>query len=105
MERVIEGKVYDTRTAKRICELPCSAEFRSDFYWHDTDLYKSPAGTFFIAGEGSPLSMWGEAHGQGGRIGGSGLRLITQQEARGIAEAAGLDPKAYEDAFGAVEIG
>ena len=105
MKRIIDGKTYDTKTAKRICKLPCAAEYDTDFYWHNTGLYKSPAGAFFVAGEGNALSMWAETHSLGGRIGGSGLRLITEEEAREFAEAAWLDPEIYADVFGAVEIG
>lgn len=105
MKRIIDGKTYDTRTAKRICNLPCPTIYDTDFYWHDTGLYKTPAGIFFVAGEGNALSMWAETHSRGGRIAGSGLRLITEKEAREFAEAARLNPVTYEAAFGTIEIG
>ena len=105
MKRIINGKLYDTENAKRICALPCSAECPSDFRWHDTDLYLSPGGTFFIAGEGSAMSMWAESIGNSGRIGGSGLRLVTEEEAREFAESARLRPEVYEEVFGAVTLG
>jgi len=104
MKRVIDGKVYNTETASRICAIPSYSDNRSDFQWDDTDLYKSPRGTFFLAGEGGPISMWSIRDSNGWRSG-SGIRIVTELDARGYAEASNLKPEAYERAFGAVEVG
>ena len=91
MKRVIEGRSYDTNTASYVCDVPCNTDSPNDFSWHDTSLYVSPKGTYFLAGEGGARSMWAEAV-EGGRAhtGGRGLRLIDADEARSIAEHAGL---------------
>jgi hypothetical protein len=100
MKRIIEGKTYNTDTATHVCELDCSAH-RGDFGHHETALYRSPKGQFFIAGEGGPASMWARPAVGGGRIGSSGMRLVGEVEARQIMEAVGCD----EDDFAAVGLG
>lgn len=104
MKRIIEGRVYNTATAARICEVPCETYDRGNWHWHDTSLYKSPRGAYFIAGEGGPLSMWAEVMGTARRSG-SGLRVITEEEARAFAEAADLCAEEYEETFGPCAIG
>jgi hypothetical protein len=98
MKKVIEGKVYNTDTATRVCSVRCDTESVSDFDWHETALYRSPKGTYFIAGEGNARSMWARSAGQRSWSGGSGLRVVTLAEAKEIAENAGLSPARMEAA-------
>jgi len=105
MKRVIDGRIYNTETATRICRLDSRSDNWGDFRWHETELYKSPRGAFFLAGEGGAMSMWATGDGYGSSIGGSGLRVVDKGEARYYAEAADLDPDVYEQVFGAVAIG
>jgi len=93
MQRVIDGKIYDTETALEICELPCHY-YRGDFQWHETTLYRTKRGAYFLAGVGGPMSRWAQPEGTSGTSGGSGLEVITQNEARAYAEAAELDLEA-----------
>lgn len=103
MKRVIDGRIYDTETATRICEVGCET---GDFHGHTTALYKSPKGTFFLAGKGGPLSMWARStEGERGRSSGEGLRLVDAVEAAEIAEAEGLDPDRMRAAGFSVEEG
>lgn len=88
MKTIIAGRVYDTDTAERVCELECRV-YRSDFAWHETSLYRSPKGQFFVAGRGNARSMWAEPAYGGGSGPGSGLRLVDEDEARRIMERAG----------------
>lgn len=97
MKRVIDGKIYNTATATEICDLPCH-HYRGDFHWHDTTLYRTKKGAYFLAGEGGPMSLWAEPSGNNGWSGGSGLRVITAEEAREYAEQAELDPEAMQQA-------
>lgn len=90
MKRIIDGRSFDTETATHIVELHCSANC-TDFAYHDTSLYRSPKGQFFIAGEGGAMSMWSQPVGNNGRGGGSGMRLVDDDEARAIMEANGCD--------------
>ncbi len=99
MKRIIEGKTYNTETATHVCELDCRAN-RGDFGYHDTDLFRTAKGQFFLAGAGGPSSMWAQSV-PNGSVGGSGIRLVSTDEARQIMEAAGCD----EDDFAAVGLG
>lgn len=104
MKRVIEGKVYNTETATYIGDLPCSAN-PGDFQHHDTGLYRSPKGTYFLAGKGGPMSMWSESEGNSGRTGGSGIMTIPDDEARSYAESMDLDEDGMRAAGFEVEEG
>ncbi len=104
MKKVIEGKLYNTETATLICTLPCHKTNPRDFEWHDTELYRSPKGTYFVAGEGGAASMWARPV-NNGNSGGEGLRVVDAEDARGYAEAAGLDPEEMVAAGFPVEAG
>ena len=95
MKAIIDGKTYNTETATEICELPCKAN-GGDFRWHSTSLYQTAKGTFFIAGEGGPLSMWKQSAHGGGWSGSKGLKVIDQFEAQEIMESAHCSAEVYE---------
>lgn len=97
MKRVIDGKIYNTETAEEICDLTCSA-YPGDFQFHETTLYRTPKGAYFLAGKGGPLTRWAQPEGNSGYSGGSGLEVVTQEEARGYAESAELSPEAMIEA-------
>lgn len=104
VRRVIDGKIYDTETAQQICGLPCWFN-RTDFEWHDTALYRSPKGRYFVAGEGNAASMWSQPVGNNCRGGGRGLRAVDAAEARAIMEDAGCSVDDFRAAGLEVEEG
>jgi hypothetical protein len=104
MKKIFAGRLYDTSTAQHICELP-SAQDRRDFAWHDTALYRTKAGRFFLAGSGGPRSMWAESAGQNSWRGGQGLRVVDEQEARDYMEAANCSAEEFEAVGMTVEAG
>jgi hypothetical protein len=104
MQRVIDGKKYDTETAIHICRLPSTDDMGS-FDWHETDLYVSLKGQFFLAGEGHARSMWATHVRQGTTGPGNGMQLLTKEEARTHAEEAGLDADEMQAAGFDVEEG
>lgn len=104
MRKIINGKVYDTKTALEICNLSSSGYSRTDFQWESTYLYRSPKGTFFVAGEGGAMSRWAESVGNNGRQGGEGIYLVDEAEARGFCERHGTAAE-YLAAFGTPEVG
>jgi hypothetical protein len=104
MKKIFAGRVYDTDTAERVCELP-SARDRGNFSWHETALYRTKAGRFFVAGNGGPRSMWAESAGQNTWRGGQGLRVVDEQEARGYMEAANCSSEDFEAVGMTVEAG
>ena len=85
MKRIIDGKRYDTDTAEMICDVSSRINDQRDFKWHDTQLYRTKKGAWFVAGEGGPMSRW--AHDTGDGYGyGSGLVVIEADEARELLE-------------------
>lgn len=69
-----------------------------------TYLYRTKKGTFFLSGEGGPMTMWASEQGNG-RGWGEGLRVIDEEEARQHMEAANCDAEEFA-AYGlAVEEG
>lgn len=99
MKKIINGKLYDTETAK------CVGSWDNGLYGRDfgrmsEELYKKKTGEFFLYGEGGPASKYAEPAGHGWT---SGERIIpmTVAEAREWAEEH-LDTDEYEEIFGEV---
>jgi hypothetical protein len=99
MKKVINGKRYDTDTAEYLCSLP-SVENTTDFNWHETSLYQTKKGAFFLAGQGNASSIWAESAGRNSWSSGRGLRAVTAAEARQHMESANCDA----DDFAAAEL-
>lgn len=83
--RVVDGKRYDTDTARHLCHIRCT-ETGGDFGWENTDLYVTKKGTYFLAGEGNASSRWGQRAIGGGSIPGVGVKPIAADEARHMLE-------------------
>lgn len=91
MRKIINGLLFDTTTATYICKLECDANPR-DFSYHNTALYRTKNGRYFVAGEGGAASMWRKRQGDSWGWG-SGIRELTASEARNYAEEADLPPE------------
>ncbi len=89
MKAVIDGEVYDTETATKIAFF--SKEFGADDFRHvEESLYKTKSGRFFLAGGGGPMTRY--SHPVGDRqAGGSGIVILTLDEARHWCESHGVD--------------
>ncbi len=85
MQIIVDGKRYDTETAEFLCQLFCHFQ-HGDFKWHDTGLYVTKKGAFFLAGEGGPSSMWAIPSGAHGHREGYGMKVLSKSEARKILE-------------------
>ena len=85
MKQIIDGKVYNTETATEIGHDSYNGSC-TDFQWWDETLYRTKKGQHFLAGKGGPRSHWSEAVGYGGYSGGSGIRLLSDEQARRWAE-------------------
>ena len=96
MKKIINGKRYDTETARLIGE--ASYSNRTDFNYWSEELYQKRTGEFFIYGEGGPASKYSRATGQNQRSGGEKIIPLTIQEARAWAEKY-LDADEYEQLF------
>lgn len=98
MRRVIDGKTYNTETADEVCTLSGTAN-RTDFRYHDTSMYRTKGGAFFLAGEGGPMSMWAQAVEQNSWSSGKGIKPLTREEALSILEQEN-EQDAIEQYFG-----
>lgn len=100
MKKIIDGKKYDTETAKQVGETWSPAGFGpSDFEWYEETLYRKRTGEYFLCGQGGPMSRYAEAYGQSGWAGGERIMPLTYTEAKDWAEQH-MDADAYISAFG-----
>lgn len=100
MKRIINGRRYDTETAKLVgytsYDTPGSLS-----YWSE-DLYRKKTGEYFLYGMGGPMSKYGKQTGQNEWSYGHEIRPLTLDEAKAWAEKY-LDADTFEEIFGAVE--
>lgn len=59
MKKIINGKVYDTATAKKAGYWSNGLGYR-DFGWKEETLYRKKTGEFFLHGEGGPATNYAE---------------------------------------------
>jgi hypothetical protein len=93
MRKVINGKTYRTHTAQLIVTLPSHFP-KTDNKWHETRLYRTQQGAYFLAGEGGTGSRWAKITPRGA-IEGEGIKPISKDEARAYAQYAGLSPDRF----------
>lgn len=79
MRKIINKKVYDTKTAEFVAEYH-NGYFRSNFRYEYEGLYKSKKGQFFIHGEGGAMSEYSEQYGNQS-TGAETIYLISKDEA------------------------
>ena len=97
MKKVIDGKVYNTETATLVAEYD-NGYYGGDFNKMEEALFKSPKGQFFLAGSGGPMSKYAERQGNTSSSG-SGLTLLTEQEALSWCEEVEIDADVIADTF------
>lgn len=98
MKKIINGKVYDTETAKRVAVYYASCG-RSDFHYYEEELYRKKTGEFFLYGEGNAASPYSRRCGQNEWCGGEKIVPLTFKEAQEWAEKH-LDGDEYCAIFG-----
>ena len=86
MKQIINGKKYDTDTAKEIAHY-CAPGSVQDFSYFEETLYRKKTGEYFLYGKGGPASRYSRSCGQtsGRVISGSSplpsMRLVRGQNA------------------------
>jgi hypothetical protein len=102
MKKIINGKRYDTNTAKLmgIAKYSHPRDFR---HWQE-ELYRKQTGEFFLYGIGGPLSPYARQTGQNQWSGDEKIRPLSLEEAQSWAEKH-LDADEYEEIFGRIEEG
>jgi hypothetical protein len=100
MKKIINGKLYDTDTAK---EIDCCShgEGPRDFRYYAEYLYKKRTGEYFLYGEGGPMSRYSVAVGNNSWSGGEKIIPLTLDAARKWAEE-NMEADAYMEEFGPV---
>lgn len=100
MNKIINGKRYDTDTAKFIGHAERSHP-RDINYWAE-DLYLKKTGEFFIHGVGGANTRYAQPAEQNWRSGGEKIRPLSLKEAQEWAEKY-LSADKYEEIFGILE--
>lgn len=101
MKKIINGKLYNTETAKCLGEWN-NGERYGEFTYCEESLYKTKSGAYFIHGWGGPLSKYAKSDGNNSWSGGSHIEPVSYSAARDWAEEH-LDADEYMELFGEVE--
>lgn len=100
MKKIINGRVYDTETAKCVAEWTNGGTWK-DFYHVEENLYRKKTGEFFLFGEGGPRTQYAERVDNNMWGAGSRIMPVSYAEAKTWAEEH-LDGDEYEAIFGEV---
>jgi len=102
MKKIINGKSYDTTTAKRIGREWSNMDYVTDFNYFSEQLYRKKTGEYFLHGSGNAASKYSRSEGNNSWTGGSAIIPLTYDAARQWAEEH-LDADEYEAEFGVVD--
>ncbi len=102
MKKIINGKRYDTKTAKLLGV--AAYGIYTDFAHWCEELYVKRTGEYFLFGQGGPMSKYSKAVGQNEWTGGQKIVPLTLREAQRWAEKY-LSADEYEAIFGVVDEG
>ena len=100
MKKIINGKVYDTETAKELARWDNGLSY-NDFGSVEETLYRKKTGEFFLHGCGGANTQYAEPSGTNWWKSGERIMPLCFAEAREWAEKH-LSGEVYEEIFGAV---
>ena len=97
MEKVIEGKIYNTETDKQVAGGYYSnyGEFQ---YWCE-ELFRTDQGNWFVYGEGGEKFSYARTVEQNASNGGNDITPLTKKEALAWIEVHNPDADALEEYF------
>lgn len=101
MKKIINGRRYDTESARELAAASSGLSYSDFSHWEET-LYVKKTGEYFLHGIGGPMSRYAEPSGQNGWSGGERIMPMSLEEAKAWAEEH-LSGDEYEDIFGTVE--
>lgn len=99
MKKIINGRIYDTNTAKELGRDDQTYGNFSD--WEET-LYRKSTGEYFLHGEGGPQTKYAQQIGENSWTGGEKIIPLSLESAKKWAEEH-LEADEYEKIFGIVE--
>lgn len=99
MKKIINNKVYDTKTAKKLGEW--YKNWEDNLYRVTEELYRKRTGEFFLYGYGGPGSKYGVSSGNGNWSSSEEIIPLSYEAAQEWAEKY-LDGEGYEAIFGEV---
>lgn len=102
MKKIINGRRYDTQTAKLVGYTSYSTPGDFNYWWEG--LYRKRTGEFFLQGEGGPMSKYSEHLSENEWTGGQKIIPLSLKEAQEWVERY-LDADTYEELFGRVSEG
>ena len=97
MEKIINGKRYNTKTAVQLGDMTHGGWGNFDSV-HE-ELYRKRTGEFFLAGEGGARTRYASFAADGWSRGGEKIIPLTEEEAREWVER-NLDADQYKAIFG-----
>ena len=103
MKKIINGKLYDTDTAKEM-GTGCASCSPRDFHYYSETLYRKRTGEYFLYGEGGPASRYAERVDNNMWSGGAKIIPLDLKGAMEWAEQ-NLRAEEYEAIFGTPDEG
>lgn len=100
MKKIINGKLYNTETARMIGTW-CNGTDRSDLSWVEETLHQKKTGEFFFHGVGGPNTRYAQQTDDTHWSGGEAITLVGYEDARQWAEDH-LTADQYQAVFGEV---
>lgn len=102
MKKVINGKLYDTATAREVSCVGHGGQSFRDFNYYQETLYCKRTGEYFLYGNGGPASKYAQYVDYNTRSGGQKIIPLTLAQAKAWAEEE-LTGDEYEEEFGTVD--
>ncbi len=102
MKKIINGKTYNTETAKLLGDWCTAGIGRGDFRYIEEELYISKKGQYFLYGMGGALTRYAKSCGNNSTCGSSTIMLFDEAEAREWCERY-LDADDYNKIFEEIE--
>ncbi|MST81561.1 ribbon-helix-helix domain-containing protein [Bilifractor porci] len=99
MKKIINGRIYDTNTAKELGKDDQTYGNFSD--WEET-LYRKSTGEYFLHGEGGPQTKYAQPIGENSWTGGEKIIPLSIESAKKWVEEH-LEADDYERIFGVIE--
>ena len=100
MKKIINGRLYDTETAKELAAVDNGYGVGNAFYCK-TALFQKKTGEYFIYGEGGPMTEYGDSVGYN-RTWGCRFEPVDEFDAQKWVEK-NCDGDTYIDLFGDVD--